>query len=300
MGYKDDTVVEGEFKIDDEGNPGFLTRVKWFKGSRIVQLLAPIHTTLFTQDRFLVSNMDVNLLLKRNSDKFCLLNFSVAANPVIKLHKLEWFVEAVDILPSVAISLEKTLHTHTAKYPIVRDDVKVVRLSEGTTESGPTEVFGGQMPIYIIIGFLDPKALIGHYKFSPFNFQHFNVTEAQIVAGNRLIPYTKLEMDYGAYKFSRTYHYFLENLGLSGGDKSIDISMLKYVFGNCLYVFDLTPEGAHDASTFSLIRDGSITTNFRFKDPIPAGGIDMMLYAAYQGLAEINSFRNYHDDKTAV
>ena len=101
--------VGANLNIDSNETSGFKTRAKVFKLSAWVELLAPIHTDMVSQDRYLVSNVDVRLTLERNSDKFLLLNFDQPTlEPKIEIRKMVWYCQTVSILPSVNLAIEKT------------------------------------------------------------------------------------------------------------------------------------------------------------------------------------------------
>ena len=57
---------------DDAVNHGLKKRHEFTKNSKVVDLIGPIHSDIFFQDRHMLNGVDVKLKLIRSSNAFCL------------------------------------------------------------------------------------------------------------------------------------------------------------------------------------------------------------------------------------
>ena len=117
--YRDDV------KIDSYDNAGFVKRCADFKNGGWVQLAGSLHIDLAQQEKALLNVMDIKIELFRNSDEFCLLNYTTAdtATYKIQLRKMEFYVKALTLYNSVSVGLSDALVKNDAKYPIVLPNV---------------------------------------------------------------------------------------------------------------------------------------------------------------------------------
>jgi hypothetical protein len=85
-------------------------------------------------------------------------------------------VRRVRVAPSVVLGHAAALRKGTAKYPIKRAEVKVVAIPQGSLGEPKDNLFQGQVPNKVIIGFVDHDSFNGVYNKSPFNFKHKNLS----------------------------------------------------------------------------------------------------------------------------
>ena len=70
-GYYNDT--HRQIDTFTEANNGFKFTKLLLKKSDIVEFIGKIHSELFNQERLLLSNVDLKLVLTRHNDNFCLM-----------------------------------------------------------------------------------------------------------------------------------------------------------------------------------------------------------------------------------
>ena len=78
------------------------------KTSNIVELIGKIHSKLFTQERLLLSNVDLKLVFTRHNDNFCLM---ATAADAVKIELIDdWLMIRRNTLSShKVIEIESTL-----------------------------------------------------------------------------------------------------------------------------------------------------------------------------------------------
>jgi hypothetical protein len=119
----------------------------------------------------------------------------------------------------------------------------------------------------------------GNIRKNPFNFKHFDCSEASIVINGvhePTEPY-KLEIDKGDY--IDLYTDFLNNLGIANEDRDCGISETDFLGGNFFVVFDRSKEKCnrfhrHPADS------GSIDINLRTRTNLPQT-VTVIVYATY-------------------
>jgi len=295
-GYAND---EPGDQVNAIANVGFMARVGWFATSAVVELIAPLHLDLFHQEKYLLNKMDLRLELNRNENTFALMCFTnpPASNYKLMIQSIKWCVKKIDLAPSVSLAIESILLRTPVKYPVRRVQIKAIELEAGRRDTPTTAVFNGQIPRRIILGCVSSGAFHGTYRTSPFNFKNFTANSIQVIAGGVSFPANPLKMDFRHRQFSQAYMQLYEELGIAGSDKSCSITMNDFQNSNCFYAFNLTPDSS-DGNQWELIREGSTTIQMSFRDPIPVGGVKLIVYAEFDNLIMIDRFRNVFFDYT--
>ncbi len=289
--------IDESGKMDDKNNFGFRQRGAWCKTSRVLELMAPIHTDLFNQDRLMVNHMDLKLELHRNSDDFCLLTYDPARKCKIKVESMAWYVRKVDILKTLAIGLETHLTKTPAKYPLRRVVLKTIHVAGGRRELADTLIFSGQIPRRVLITCVDANAYHGSQQLNPFNFKHQNIRQVQITAGGVTYPRNPSDLDFENDRYTRAYISLYETLNTLNDDKSNGINYSDFGKGYTIFALDLSPSGT-DGNHWELIREGSTYMKINFATDTPDTGIKILAFAEYDNLLMIDKFRNVFYDYT--
>lgn len=283
-------VTDDSARLDAANNSAHATRCQAFRLSRWVDVMAPLHIDLFMQEKMLLNNLDISLELYRNRDPFCLMCFD--ANPAykIEIQSVKWYVQKVEVASSFALGLEAALQRRPAKYPIRRVTVTGLSVGEGLHNTPQTSLFTGQIPRRIIIGCVDADARIGNYAKCPFNFKHFSITEAKVTAGGQTYPSFPLTMDFANNIYMKPFVALFETLGMAHTDKGNALSRQKYANGWTLLGFDLSQD-SDDGAHWELVREGTTTLELRFGNPVPAGGLEVIIYAEYDNMITLDRNR---------
>lgn len=279
--------------IDDNNNNGLITRARLFNQSAIVETMAPIHCDLFNQNKYLLNNIDLRLIIYRNPDNFCILSPGAAQEYKLKVQTMKWYVKGVDISKSVHLALEHALARHAAKYPIKRIEVKTIHVDRHARETPNNAIFNGQIPRRLVIGCVDGDAYHGNMAKSPFNFKNMGITKIGITAAGQEYPAKPLNIDFANNMYTRAFIQLFEGLGISDDDKGININMKKFKNGCCLFAFDLSPD-EDDGNHWDLIKQGETSVNIQFEANGVAdnSGAELIVYAEFDNLITIDKFRN--------
>ncbi|XP_070800903.1 uncharacterized protein F54H12.2-like [Pituophis catenifer annectens] len=287
--YKDDATLMENTLLTAAGNSGFRARARHTAGSRKWDLLGPLHSDLFFQDKLLINGVDVNIKLSRSKNEFCLMRDG-NENYKVQILAASLFVKRVKVSPGVQLGHAEALLNSNAKYPIDRVGMKVYSIPAGSLVCNQENLFLGQLPKQLVIGFVDNAAFSGDYERNPFNFQHYNVNFCALYCDGEQIPAKPLQPDYEHNLFVREYMQFLQTSGKAMKDRSVLINREEFNNGYTLYCFDLSPDQGC-SEHYSLIKNGNLRAEIRFAVPLP-NTVNMILYAIFENLIEISHTRN--------
>lgn len=283
--------------LDSSSNVGYKTRVQLAANGN-VDLIAPLHIDHFTADRLLIPHLNIHLQLYRNSDEFVLESHdSISAgipNYKLELVGMSLMVKAINVISSANLALEKTLLTTTAKYPYTRTRIKCLSVPGGRSDLPFSTIFTDIIPRRIVVGCVEQDAYDGNITKSPFNFKPFGISEVSIDAGGIVYPAQPFAASFSTNKYAKNFLMFYENIGAIGEHRQISIGYKKYKNGYSLFAFNLSPTDSN--SDFELIRSGTTQIHMKFSERTPTSGLQIIIYAEYDGMYQIDHYRNIHAD----
>lgn len=291
------TDTAGTMDQNEDGNKGLVARRTFTNQSQVVDMIGHIHADIFNQEKFLLNNVELRLRFVRSRDNFSL----IAKNAGLKVSIVEanLYVRKVKINPSVLLAHNKTLALTKAKYPLTKVDVKSITLPSGILSKTIDNVFLGQLPKRVIVGFVGNSAFIGNITNNPFNFQHFNLNFFSLYIDGRQIPAKPIQTDFNTSKqFIHAYHTLFSGTGIHFLNEGNDISRNTYADGNCLLAFDLTPDlSSNTLSHWSLVKNGSLRIEARFESAL-SDTVSCIVYGEFDNVIEIDKDRNIVMDFT--
>ena len=284
---------------DADANLGLKARYAFTKNSDTVDMIGPIHSDLFFQDRLLLSGVNLRLKLNRAKNSFCLV--SSAVNPQFKvvITQAILYVRKVKVAPTISLGHAAALKQATAKYPIHRIECKVLSIPGGFPTFTPDNIFLGQIPKRIVLGLVDSEAYNGSYGTNPFDFKHHNLTQVGVYVDGEQIPRKPLFLkfdDAGGQNFIAGFQSLFSGIGKLSQDTGNQVTRSDYGQGYTLFAFDLTPDhcpGDH----FELIKQGNLRVELHFAQPL-ANTVNLIIYAEFQNVIEIDANRNVLYDYT--
>lgn len=146
-------------------NLGYKERLAWTLGKE-VDVEGPLHVDILSQNKMLLSNVNIVFKLFRNKPEFYLMQAaSDAVKHKIKILEASLLVRRVKINPSVQMAHEIALQKKNACYPITRCEVKAISISKGLTSTNCDNIFLGILPKRIICFFVDQENYNGQVLF---------------------------------------------------------------------------------------------------------------------------------------
>jgi len=274
------------------GNSGFTARSRYFRNSREVELMAPIHCDLFDQERYLLSMMDLQLELTRAKDPFLLMTPGVAVpnNFRIKVIAMRWYVRKVEVSSEFFMAIEGALVRSPALYPVRRVQMTTIHVGQGRRATPTTALFTGQLPRRVLITCVNSDAFHGRYQLNPFNFQHYNITSAKVIAGGYTFPEPAYSFNIPNGEYMRAYLGLQDALGIEDSNRGNCISRAGFTRGHFVLGFDMTPD-SDDGQHWEKLKEGSFSVHLEFANQIPDPGIEVIVYTEYDSLITIDRHR---------
>lgn len=269
-GYYRDT------RKDNRDSAGFKKRVEMAREGRHAEVMARLDFDLANQNLYLLNNLDVVFKIFKNQDRY-LIHHLPATNQVdavqyqyrVKVHNVRLYFKAIDVQPSLNLSVHDTLEKMTAKYPIRRTEIRSTQLVTGRTDY-TYNVFTNVVPRRMVVAMTDNVAYNGDIHRDPFNFRPFDVQEITIHANGQTYPANPYRMrwdeDVDSTNYLRAYVDMQDatrnTINLTNG-----ITQDQYRNGWTFFVFTLTST-LEDCDGFELIQNSTTTVQLKFNKPI--------------------------------
>ncbi|XP_072021487.1 uncharacterized protein F54H12.2-like [Amphiura filiformis] len=295
MFYKD---TAGNMEATNPGaspatsNTGLKNRSKFTDGGKTVDMVGRLHSDIFMQDRYLLNSVDVKIKLHRSKDEFCLMASDHTAGYKVKILDAILHVRKAKLNPGVALAHAKGLERATAKYPVSRVLVKTFTVPAGDLSITKENVFLGQLPKRIILGFVANAAFNGHYKRNPYNFKHYSVNKVGVYVDGMLVPMSEsLNPNFaGESGYIAAFNTLFTGLNKHNKDNTGTVNRADYKRGYTLMCFDLTADLC-DFGHFNLQKTGNLRLELQFADALPET-INVLVYAEFENVIQIDKSRN--------
>ncbi|XP_046860942.1 uncharacterized protein F54H12.2-like [Xenia sp. Carnegie-2017] len=145
-------------------NRGLKTRNKFIMGSKIVDMAGPIFCDVFFGERYLLSYVDLKVVMNRTSDEFVLMSSVDGAAFRVKLIDAYLKVRKVKVNPSISLAHEVALKKGPAIYPVRRVDCKSFIIPSGNPSLQKDNLFNGLVPKSFVFGLVESASFNGAYK----------------------------------------------------------------------------------------------------------------------------------------
>ena len=178
-------------------------------------------------------------------------------------------------------------------YPYTRVETKSYAISAATSNVYLDNLYQGNRPSRIILGFVASKAFNGDYTRNPFKFHHYSVTDVRLVVDGQTVPGRPLKLDFNPIKGSNyieAYVNMFEALGVAGKDFGAGLTPELYASGHTLFVYNLEPMPP-SGPYINLKRHANVRLEINFAHPL-IETVTAILFSEYTAVFEVDSARN--------
>ncbi|XP_053886748.1 uncharacterized protein F54H12.2-like [Malaclemys terrapin pileata] len=217
-------------------------------------------------------------------------NLGAAEGFKLRIVSASLFVKKVQVAPRVGLGHAKALLTANAKYPVDRVGMKVFSIPTGSRVSNQENLFLGQLPKMLVLGFVETMPLAEVMLKNPFHFKHYNINFVALYVDGEQIPTKPLQPDFEAGRCVREYMNLVQTAGKHMKDCSLLIDREEFAQGYTLFAFDLSPD-QECADHYSLIKTGNLRAEIRFGKALTVT-VNMIVYGVFDNVIEINQRRN--------
>lgn len=280
-------------KLISPKNIGLKTRRHKWSSSVIVELQGRLHCDLFNQDRLLLNNVEIKIVLSTEEEKFYIME-EVEGEARVEYIDACLYVNHVTVAPGLMMLNEKILQRgENAKYFYQRCEVKTYTISPGARNFSLDNIVMGKLPNLIILGMVKNESYTGRRDLNPYNFKHFNINKFNLVINGMTVPSEPLTFDFKSLppQCTRAYRSLFRDLNL-WKNAGHQINMDLFANGSFLLIFDLTNDQSYGATACgNTINTGVIRAEAWFDENITET-MTCVVYTTYDSCLEIDKDRN--------
>ena len=274
--------------LNSTTSESFIKRKDKVENSKVIELYGRPLLDIAEQPLLILPGVSLKLTLTSSKDAFCLRGTAAK----VHLTHVSLFVRKVKVNPSIHAAHLSQLNKSNAKYRINRKVVKVFTVPQGSQSISKDNIFLGQLPKKLTVGFVSSKSFHGDFSVSPFDFKNYQLNNLSLRVGGRSIPAKPLEPNFDEDCYFRSYLQTLAAQGVDAADHTIDLSYEDFKSGFTLFVFDLTPDqeaacNEHDQPP----QHGSLRLEARFGLTLPET-VNIVVLGEFNNLIEITARRH--------
>ena len=280
-------------------NEGLKIRSSYFVGGQLVELSTPLHSDLFSVNRFIPGGINMALTLHQNNPQFYLMTKDLkkkveGCRIIVVRASLDVLLHEID--PSIVIAHSEILKTQPAVFPYLRTELKRCSISSGLYEYRLDDPFSNLIPSELVIGLVRDSASHGDFHENGLHFEHCNLSSIDVTVDNTDMINSPISLKYDSGALGRGLQGYMTLTGASGEEGVNPIgTRLDYTLGNCLYRFRSQPleNMVSHQSQLPLRLTGNLRVSLRFDKAIEAP-LTMVLFASFPGALKIDNFRNLY------
>ena len=200
MFYKDTPgkmdVADPTIAVAANANHGLKKRYAFNQESGVIEMAGPLFCDVFKSERLLLSFVDLEVILNRNVNAFCMMSDIDDAAHKVKLTEAYLKVRKVKVSPSVSIAHELPLKKGPAIYPVRRVECKTFIIPAGNPSLRKDNLYNGLVPKTFVFGMVDSAAFNGDYEQNPYNFKTFTTSFIGITVNGEEVPFKPLQVSF--------------------------------------------------------------------------------------------------------
>ena len=183
----------------------------------------------------------------------------------------------------------QVLQSTNAKYPFVRTDIKMFSLPAGQISCSFDNMFQGNRPNKVVVGFVSSKAAAGDISQNPYNFKHYNVSSLNLLVDGESVGGSAIKTHFNnsslcVTPFLNMYDTFQNT------DDGNGITVSSFPNGFALFCFSLEPNFQNEEYV-TLLKRGNVALECQFNVPLPETVV-VLVYAENMDYFEINKSRD--------
>ena len=280
-------------------NYGLKERGEWFKriatiaGSTTpdsVEFMGPLMADICNQDRYILNGVDIDIKLWPNRDEFRLITFPANSEAKLVIEEIKLFVCKVKLSPVTLLAHASVLQENNALYPYQKTDIRTKHLASGSYGETLEDIYQGQVPSRLIVGFVESESYNGSLQKNPFHFQNFNLSKIGFYVDGEPVPHHPFEFDFDNSQYLQGLLSLYRVTGKLNENTDIGITRTSYREGYNLVAFEVDPTTSPDFRYLGEGQEGRTRLEIKFKEALPSG-VNIILYATFPQTIEIDESR---------
>jgi len=285
----------GHMNVATAANIGYTLRKALASESKTIQLSGPLLLDMMLQNRYLLPQTNFKILLSRMKPEYQLLMHTGAAVEgratalKVIIENATLYIKKVKAVASFVETIENTLITQNARYPIQHTRMNTFTISTGVLSFNCQSLFSGQLPKLVFLALVRNDAYNGAYNQNPFNFEHFNLDSLKLSDSSGTSHYEEYNPDFANNKFAREYTALYKAMGIYNQADSIDITKNEFKNGFTIFGFNLTPDG-HASGHVQVTHNSNVRLDLKFSTAL-ATSINLVAMGIFDANVQITKER---------
>lgn len=288
-------------KIIDDDNTDYenisaQTRFQRTRFSKPFELVGRIHHELFQQPKLLINRSELRIRFERHDPRFFLMAKDNTKQFDIVIDKAVFYVCKKEISASVQAQHQKLLLHKTLKYPMVNVQMRSFTLGPNRNDLSEQNIYSGQLPRRVIIGFIDSERIENNFDKNPYVFSHHDLGKICLKTNGTPVTYQEIEMDFTNNNFYEGYTAFLKGCNRLFDDSTNVVTPEMFANNFCIHIFNLSSDA--EDTTNDIIREGKLSLEAITKTSITKP-VTIIIYMEFESVMEIDNNRRvtYLDEK---
>ena len=278
-------------KFEVKENKGFVKRKALIAANKILSLKGRLCTDISAQPLLIPSQTDIDFTLTPQRPEFAIIRLGTGDTSQYKIEILSALlsIRKVKLFPAAINAFEKSISKNPIRLPISQIKVNTISIPRGLSTYSQNSLFHGQLPDYLVIGFLSNAAYAGSYAKNPFLFHHMNLNHIQLKVNDRLVPSVPLAPSFTDEKIIDSYESLYYVVGKRCQDWSNGLTIKDFTGGTSLYGFVLNEDTLCRHDSQSGIGNVGITVKF---GAALDETVTMVIYSSVKASILIDQHRN--------
>ena len=284
--FKIDT---GAFSTDLTSSLGMLFRGARLAKSQSCQIEGYLQDDIFSCDRLLLSNINMELKFYRARPEFY-IQASTDHKYKLVIEDATFLACMVNLSPEVSFGISEGLQHSKALYPFTRTQILAFSIPTGARSFDFTNLFGNNLPSKLFCFFVKSSSLIGDFKTNPLYFEAAGLRDMYLSVDGIPMPAGGMRVE----DFTSTgsmnsipYMYLFDAItdgNLHSFGNGLDCELFSTGFS--IYAF----------TTSAISRNrkhGNIWISGSFSTPLPEA-MSLLIYGEYPAVLSIDASRNVY------
>ncbi len=283
--------MDGMMNIEEGTYPNAGLAERWdtTKSGQILTMEGNLHVDFFQQNRYLLNGVALQLKLWQASEQFRLMTTNEGYHVCITDAVL--LMNAVTVNPEVILAHNAALEKSPALYPYTKTDIKTYSIGQGQYSFTAENLYQGDIPSKLYVGFTSAAGYNGQFNKNPFNFQHFDLNFLGFYVDGKSRPRKPLEPNYAEHEYTDGYLSLFTTNGMFDKKLGNGLTMVDYDKGYALYGFDIDCQDCSDYLPMS--KKGHTRIDVKFAKALPES-VNMIVYGHFPAVIKVDIARSVY------
>jgi hypothetical protein len=265
---------------------------------RVCSLEGKLHLDLFFQPRVLLGGTPLKIRLVPNKSEFYFKTNDDKIIPRIEFLDIHLNVMKSRVSDELLLAHMRALSISSAKYPIVRSQVKTFTIDKGVTSRNLENVINGQLPRRIYLSFISNEAFGGSYTKNPFYYDSYNINSIACFVNGEQFPRRAYTPDFSSDDYTRELTELYRISGQLNNEVRMMIDRNTYDKGFTIFAFNLSQDlsdGYNSAGYNNITKSGVLRFEIQFAKQLETT-INAIVHCEFDNLLSIPEDRSVYMD----